>query len=72
MPVMLRLLLLRANKLTLIVSKSNLLLINISNKPHDKFETFIDQEQLEKKEYAKYLGIFIDSNLSWKKRIQAI
>ena len=72
MPVMLRLLLLRANKLTLIVSKSNLLLINIANKPHDKFETFIDQEQLEKKEYAKYLGIFIDSNLSWKKRIQAI
>lgn len=72
MPVMLRLLLLRANKLTLIVSKSNLLLINIGNKPHDKFETFIDQEQLEKKEYAKYLGIFIDSNLPWKKRIQAI
>ena len=35
---------LRANRLTLNGSISSLLLFNIANKPHDKFEIFIDQE----------------------------
>ena len=52
------------HRLALNGSKSNLLLFNIGNKPDDKFEIFIDQEQLKKKKYAKYLGIFIDKKLS--------
>ena len=42
----------------------------MGNKPQNKFEIFIEQEQLEQKEYAKYLGIFIDNKPSWKKHIQ--
>ena len=42
----------------------------MGNKPQNKFEIFIDHEQLEQKEYAKYLGIFVDNKLSWKKHIQ--
>ena len=30
----------------------------------------INHEKLEQKDYAKYLGIFIDKNLSWKKQIE--
>ena len=47
-----------------------MLLFNVGNKPQNKFEIFIDHEQLEQKEYAKYLGIFVDNKLSWKKHIQ--
>ena len=61
---------LTANIVTRNVSKSNLLLFNVGSKPQNKFEIFIDHEQLEQKEYAKYLGIFVDNKLSWKKHIQ--
>ena len=61
--------------LLLNVSKSNLLLFNVGNQPQTKLEIFIDHdEQLKQKEYAgykkykKYLGIFIDNKLSWKKK----
>ena len=59
--------------LLLSVSKSNLLLFNVGNQPQTEFEFFIDHdEQLKQKEYAKYLGVFIDNKLSWKKHIQTI
>ena len=61
---------LTVNIVTRNVSKSNLLLFNVGSKPQNKFEIFIDHEQLEQKEYAKYLGIFVDNKLSWKKHIQ--
>ena len=41
---------LRANKLTLNISKSNLLSFDVCNKPQTKFEIFIDYEQLKHKE----------------------
>ena len=41
---------LRANKLTLNISKSNLLSFDVGNKPQTKFEIFIDYEQLKQKE----------------------
>ena len=59
--------------LLLSVSKSNVLLFNVGNQPQTEFEIFIDHdEQLKEKEYAKYLGVFIDNKLSWKKHIQTI
>ena len=61
---------LRANELTLNVSKSNLLLFNVGSRPQNKFEIFIHHEQLQQKEYAEYLGIFIASKPSWKKHNQ--
>ena len=39
---------LRANKLTLNISKSNLLSFNVGNKSQTKFDIFIDYEQLKK------------------------
>ena len=42
----------------------------MDNKPQTKFEIYIDHEQLKQKEYAKYLGIFMDNRLLWKKHIQ--
>ena len=43
----------------------------MGNKPQTKFEIFIDDhEQLKQKEYAKYLGIFIDIKLLCIKHIQ--
>ena len=52
--------------------KSNLLLFNIGKKPQNKknINTTINDEKLEQKDYAKYLGIFIDQNLSWMKQIE--
>ena len=40
----------------------------MGNQPQTKFEIFIDHEQLKQKECTKYLGLFIDNKLSWKKR----
>ena len=61
---------LRTNKLTLNVSKSNLLLFNVGSKPQNKFEIFTDHEQLEEKEYAKYQKFLLTINYHGKKHIQ--
>ena len=44
---------LRANKLTLNISKSNLFSFNMGNKSQTKFDIFIDYEQLKQKECTK-------------------
>ena len=31
----------------------------------------INHEELEQKDHAKYLNIFIDKNLSWRKQIES-
>ena len=62
---------LRANRLSLNKSKSNLLLFNVGNKPQTKFEIFVDDHgHFKQKEYAKYPGIFIDIKLLCLKHIQ--
>ena len=62
---------LKANKLTLNVKKSNLLFFNIgNNEPKKDINIYLDGEQLKPKEYAKYLGVYIDNKLSWQKHIQ--
>ena len=57
---------LKANKLTLNVKKSHLLIFNInknndSNKMQIKY--FIEKEELEQSDTAKYIGIYFDKNL---------
>ena len=62
---------LKANKLTLNVKKSNLLFFNIgNNEPKKDINIYLDGEQLKPKEYAKYLGVYIDNKLSWQNHIQ--
>ena len=62
-----------ANKLSLNVSKSNFLIINPHQRKIDKpIALQIDNEKLEQKDYAKYLGVLVDKRLSWKQHIKQL
>ena len=58
--------------LTLNVKISNLLVFdsrkNIIEKPPVKL--FINDEELEQKDFSKYLGVYLDKQLSWSKHIE--
>ena len=64
---------LKANKLALNVKKSKLVLFSIRKNPQNKenINIAINHEELEQKDHAKYLNIFIDKNLSWRKQIES-
>lgn len=64
---------LKANKLMLNVKKSKLVLFSIGKNPKNKenINIAINHEELEQKDHAKYLNIFIDKNLSWRKQIES-
>ena len=38
--------------------------------PKNEIEIYLDGIQLKPKDYAKYLGVYIDNKLSWQKHIQ--
>ena len=63
---------LKANKLTLNVKKSNLLVFdsrkNSMKKPPVKL--FINDEELEQKDFAKYFWVYFDKQLSWFKHTE--
>ena len=59
-----------SNKLTLNIDKFNLLFFNMNNIWKANLDMQSGNEKLEAKEYAKYLGIYIDSKLIWEKQIQ--
>ena len=61
---------LNANKLTLNVEKSNLVLFRKTKKTLDTLNIKIKGEQIQEKEYTKYLGILIDNKLSWNHHIK--
>ena len=62
---------LASNKLTLNVSKSKFMMIS-SKKKTPNLSIFINDKPLEQCESYKYLGVFIDQNLSWKPHISHI
>ena len=64
----------RANKLSLNVKKTNFILFGSKKIPDtvDKFSVSIDGLLLEQVEYTKFLGIYIDAKLNWKKHIEYI
>ena len=59
------------NKLSLNVDKSSYLNFSPNNR-EIKLNLCINKEVLKEKEHAKYLGILIDKNLSWKPQINAV
>ena len=59
-----------SNKLTLNVDKSDLLFFNMNNIQKAYLDIRLGNKSLEVKEYAKYLGIYIDSKVTWEKKIQ--
>ena len=77
---------LAANKLSLNVSKSKLLVFsnkkpnknkpannhNISDDDVDVFKLSLNGEPLKEAEWAKYLGVLLDNKISWKNQINAI
>ena len=64
---------LSANKLSLNVSKSNMVLFRSRNQKVDKDICIkINNEQIKEKECTKYLGVYIDNQLSWKNQISNI
>ena len=62
-----------ANKLSLNVSKSNMILFRKTKKKlNEKLSIKIMGEEIEEKEYTKYLGILIDNKLTWKYHINHV
>ena len=64
---------LKANKLSLNVKKSNVLLFRGRNaKKMDQFNIKIDGNPIEEKEFAKYLGLYFDNKLTFKPQIDHV
>ena len=62
---------LQTNRLSLNKEKTKFMLIHRpTRKPIDNFEVVIENTKLEQVGYIKYLGVYIDSNLTWKKHIE--
>ena len=66
---------LKVSKLTLNFKKSHLLIFNI-NKSNDnnkmQIKLFIDKEEVEQRDTAKYLGIYFGNSLTWNKHFEYI
>ena len=63
---------LAANKLTLNISKSKFMLITKKRVNLSNFTVKINGTDLEECDNYKYLGVFFDKNLNWKKHIDHI
>ena len=62
---------LKANILTLNDDKSNLFLFNLKRyQKSTNINIHLRDDKLKTKDYAKYLGVYIDSMLTWEKQIQ--
>ena len=63
---------LKTNKLSLNVSKSNMVLFRPNCKVNRKIKVKINNELIIEKDCTKYLGVYIDKNLSWKSHISNV
>ena len=64
---------LNVNRLSLNIDKTNVIVFHPYNKPIKKSITIkINNKAIEEKEYIKYLGVLIDSTLSWKHHVSNI
>ena len=62
-----------ANKLSLNMNKSNSMIIKPRQKKlPKKIQLNVNGEHLNESNYAKYLGVLIDNNLTWKQHIQHV
>ena len=61
---------LNVNRLSLNIDKTNYIIFRPCNKPVKHHITIkINKKAINEKEYIKYLGVLIDSSLSWKYQI---
>ena len=64
---------LNVNRLSLNIDKTNFIIFHPFNKPSKKQVTIkINKKALNEKECIKYLGVIIDSSLSWKHHIVSL
>ena len=61
---------LNTNKLSLNVEKSNHVIFNPPQQKVPSINLTVNKKKIEHKEYIKYLGVLIDSKLSWKSHIR--
>ena len=64
---------LNVNRLSLNIDKTNFVLFHPYNKPiRQQISIRIDNKPIKQKEYVKYLGVLLDSSLSWKHHISSV
>ena len=63
---------LNSNCLALNVLKTNFVLFSAKNKPLNPVTIIINGQAIEQNDYVKYLGVLIDSKLSFKQHIIGI
>ena len=64
---------LNANKIAVNVAKTKIILFETSNKKYDAdLKIKLCRKIIHESPYVKYLGVFIDENLNWKKHINEI
>ena len=63
---------LNSNRLALNVSKTNFVIFSAKNKPLKLVTIIINRQAIQQKDYVKYLGVLIDSKLSFKQHITVI
>lgn len=61
-----------ANKLTLNAKKTKYLLFDKSNRSENKFKIMINGTEIEQVKEIRYLGVYLDNKLSWKRHIDYI
>ena len=63
----------KTNKMALNESKTKYIIFHAThNKPPDSFRIYLNDIDLERVEYTKFLGVIIQENLSWKPHIDAV
>ena len=63
---------LNSNRLALNISKTNFVIFSAKNKPQQNVTIVLNRKAIEEKKSVKYLGILIDSNLSFSDHISAL
>ena len=63
---------LNSNRLALNISKTNFVIFASKNKPLTNVTLLLNKKAIEQKDYVKYLGVLIDSKLTFKDHIIAV
>ena len=63
---------LNANRLALNISKTNFVIFAAKNKPMQNVTILINKKAIQQAQYVKYLGVLIDSQLTFKQHIASV
>jgi Reverse transcriptase (RNA-dependent DNA polymerase) len=63
---------LKANKLSLNAKKTHYILFKPAQKQEGPFQLIVNRYQLDRVPYVKYLGVYIDECLNWRKHVEIV